>query len=495
MSDENKRFSQEQELNNKILSSINQSFSGEETRRWIVALEEDDIVSAEEPIAQGARDGQNATSMTKVIERLFDNFKRYSFEFNRTQEDRELEVFCERPSSMRMTAEYMELGVPIKFCLGTLSTRQYSLIVQGEEKRIRAFIVPVEYMIGFKPGQTEFKAHLDMKLAADRSASDAVWLIDGQILSLASLPALSRRLFTQLIKVSKGESNFEEKFVFNPEEKEAPKSKDIDRSFEGSQAPAYVGEAPKVDASKGIGIFQDKPGAYAVAATAPNQADYFRAQKPPVSDDLPKNPLESEAQPRWQAVNAAALAQQNLPKPPADSNQSTFGQVYKDPGSNARQSADLALPVLPQEPTQLAEPQPAQVSAPSALANQAIEPVLPQPSAVAAVEAAPATQIPVTPTLPPAAPQFFNAAQSEDLSQQAIGGEKNTAEISRKVAHSIKNLFDTLDGSIASLTKLGVEAMHRDDIDGVQEIMRHAKTLKTLRDGVVQISKDWQKTL
>jgi hypothetical protein len=57
------------------------------------------------------------------------------------------------------------------------------------------------------------------------------------------------------------------------------------------------------------------------------------------------------------------------------------------------------------------------------------------------------------------------------------------------------HLFDTLDGSIASLTKLGVEAMHRDDIDGVQEIMRHAKTLKTLRDGVVQISKDWQKTL
>ncbi|MBK7837832.1 MAG: hypothetical protein IPJ49_09155 [Candidatus Obscuribacter sp.] len=293
MSDENKRFSQEQELNNKILSSINQSFSGEETRRWIVALEEDDIVSAEEPIAQGARDGQNATSMTKVIERLFDNFRRYSFEFNRTREDRELEVFCERPSSMRMTAEYMELGVPIKFCLGTLSTRQYSLIVQGEEKRIRAFIVPVEYMIGFKPGQTEFKAHLDMKLAADRSSSDAVWLIDGQILSLASLPALSRRLFTQLIKVSKGESNFEEKFVFNPEEKEAPKSKDIDRSFEGSQAPAYVGEAPKVDASKGIGIFQDKPGAYAVAATAPNQADYFRAQKPPVSDDLPKNPSKA----------------------------------------------------------------------------------------------------------------------------------------------------------------------------------------------------------
>jgi hypothetical protein len=207
------------------------------------------------------------------------------------------------------------------------------------------------------------------------------------------LPALSRRLFTQLIKVSKGESNFEEKFVFNPEEKEAPKSKDIDRSFEGSQAPAYVGEAPKVDASKGIGIFQDKPGAYAVAATAPNQADYFRAQKPPVSDDLPKNPLESEAQPRWQAANAAALAQQNLPKPPADSNQSTFGQVYKDPGSNARQSADLTLPVLPQEPTQLAEPQPAQVSAPAALANQAIEPVLPQPSAVAAVEAAPATPL------------------------------------------------------------------------------------------------------
>lgn len=480
MSDENKRFSQEQELNNKILSSINQSFSGEETRRWIVALEEDDIVSAEEPIAQGARDGQNATSMTKVIERLFDNFKRYSFEFNRTQEDRELEVFCERPSSMRMTAEYMELGVPIKFCLGTLSTRQYSLIVQGEEKRIRVFIVPVEYMIGFKPGQTEFKAHLDMKMAADRAANDAVWLIDGQILSLASLPALSRRLFTQLIKVSKGESNFEEKFVFNPEEKEAPKSKDIDRSFEGSQAPAYVGEAPKAEASKGIGIFQDKPGAYAVAATAPNQADYFRAQKPAAVDDgLPKNPLENEAQPRWQAASSAAATP--APNPQSESNQGTFGQVYQDPGVSNKQSAEMVLPVLPQPPKEVA---------PSAV-NAMPAPVEPTPQVVQAAAAA----IPVTPTLPPAAPQFFNAAQSDEQSQPVMGGEKNTTEISRKVAHSIKNLFDTLDGSIASLTKLGVEAMHRDDIDGVQEIMRHAKTLKTLRDGVVQISKDWQKTL
>jgi hypothetical protein len=37
--------------------------------------------------------------------------------------------------------------------------------------------------------------------------------------------------------------------------------------------------------------------------------------------------------------------------------------------------------------------------------------------------------------------------------------------------------------------------MKADDIAAVGSIMRQTKTLKVLRDGIVQLSKDWQKSL
>jgi len=73
--------------------------------------------------------------------------------------------------------------------------------------------------------------------------------------------------------------------------------------------------------------------------------------------------------------------------------------------------------------------------------------------------------------------------------------EKESAEAKRNIAQSLKGLFDSVDGAISGLTAIGLEAMHSDDIETVGAVMKQTKALKSLRESVVTLSKDWQKTI
>jgi hypothetical protein len=90
---------------------------------------------------------------------------------------------------------------------------------------------------------------------------------------------------------------------------------------------------------------------------------------------------------------------------------------------------------------------------------------------------------------------FVARPEEDELQKIDLNTDKDIAENNRRVAHAIKNLFDSVDTSISALTAVGVDAMKADDIAAVSSIMRQTKTLKVLRDGIVQLSKDWQKSL
>ena len=405
------------ELKEKILSSVNRAFTGEATNRWIVAMKDDTIVEAEETVATGSKENHLNQNMAAIIDRLFDNFKRYAFEFNRTQANRELVINCERPASMRTQAEYSEMGRQIKFCLGHLSAREWALVVQGEENRVRGYITPVEYLVGFRPNQTDFAPYIEMKLTTDPTGNsrDMVWTIDNQLLAMESLPALSRRLFGQLVKVSRGESDNTEKFVFDPHELR-------------NQNPEVVVQRP-FDAEDDGMFFSD-------------------AQK---SREVPQ--LAPQAAPQVRPTEILAAK--------------TFVVAQGDASATAPQA---------QEKLQVQAPAPAPAPAPAQAQAQA------QPQAP--------VQAPAQPQI-----QVHSASSLSPKWEGGTGAAAQAGEINRKVAHAIKSLFDTVDNSIHSLTSLGVEAMHDDDLAAVSSIMKQTKTLKGLRDGIVQLSKDWQKSL
>jgi hypothetical protein len=501
MSEDDNRFSAEQELNERILASLQSSFSGEETKRWMTAIKDDRIEQAEEVVAAGSKENQLSTSMANVIDKLFDNFKRYSFDFNRQQENKQWEVSCERPSSMRTTADYMEHGKPIKFCIGHLSTKEFALVIQGEEVRIRAYFLPVEFLMGFKPGQTDFPPYLDMRLGVSNSSvTEPVWLIEGQTVGLNSLAALSRRLLTQLIKVTKGEANYDEHFVFNPQEaiaaEVAPKV-ELDRSYDDDVSP-LVKEAEPMARS------------YAVASTSQNE--FFQDAAPTAV---------SQSRQKWQEAAQMAVAN-------AQARPSNFAVNNNMPGNGAGAvessvpssamsaqqitSPNIENPAQTQAPVQAQAQAPvqAQIQAPAQAPVQAQAPVPEQAQAqfdavlaAAAAKTPPAknsqasqvseSQAEAETKAEERPPKEFFAAQ-EELSK-TTRNTFNTAEVNRNIAKSIKALFDTVDASIHELTQAGVEAMHDDDIERVGEVMKQSKTLKKLRESIVQLSKDWQKSI
>gem|GEM_PF-607087 len=698
MSDDPGSKNNGEDLKNKILSSINTTFTGEATSRWISAMNEDAFDAVEEAVPANEGSKLNV-SMAAVIDRLFDNFKRYSFEFNRTQDNREYEISCERPASMRTTAEYAEMGKPIKYCLGHLASRTWALIVQGEENRILVYITPIEHLVGFKPGLSDFPPHLEIRQVKDpvKTSRDFVWAVNEKILSTESLPVLARRLFTQLVKVSKGEAEHTEIFAMSPQEEKlalaSTAAVPVDRSFEDAKADLLGQKKPLAErtfvvatpAEPAVAV-EPKPAAAAEVGAAPavQTAEKAVAEAAPApvavasaianttansAANSAANPVESAAAASPFAANPAATtgssgsgdrpplnALLNPPPMPSLAASSSYPQVAAAIANGEPKALNAPATVVPPIPASLpaSAPAPTLVAEPSQLSNdEAIAALIfPEPPRPAGSPAPPPlppqvpTAVPVAVSLPPfvtagaqsqnqpqsqpqnqaqnqtqsqaptptpapaqtpspnpttaadpaqaetaasaptsapgpepvhmpeaeapvkveatagpaaefaadlasasalsmpsakaevvqwqafpagetaAAPEK-SAAREESQSDQAqtapkasptnsnleitgqhSGGkinvadnngkpslEKESAEAKRNIAQSLKGLFDSLDGAISGLTAVGLEAMHSDDIDTVSSVMKQTKALKSLRESVVTLSKDWQKTI
>ncbi len=597
MSDDFRKIKTEEELKDKILSSVREAFTGEETSRWIVAMQEESVSQADESVVTGSSDNKLNENMAAIVDRFFDNFKRYAFEFNRSLDQRELVVNCERPASMRTQADYTDMGDPIRFCIGHISSRDWALVVQAEENRVRAFIAPIKYLVGFQPDQRDFEPYVDIKLIRDKVGAmrQMVWSIDGQALAFESIPALSRRLFGQLVKVTRGEATNTEKFVFDPHEyKVNPNDVAIERSYEPDDQNMFFKEAQEKNAGqlapKGFALEKERTThtLAALANVGQNPSPFLSHQQiqhhMPVASSQQSNtdqqnfvpqqlPLpmpqlaqpsvgrETDTQDQADAVsdNQNSFNKNELPYRPEPQSVEQFASPaaaprpvpeqapfdQKDlfeklagghsPTQNSGQAQAHEAPMQTASPpvfSQTQQPQP-QVQEKSQAQAQAETTQIPnaasilaqrhndsQPVSTSTQQASaqlastqpvptqtpsaqtPSAQLAAQPvsldpptTMPAVAYHFQAGAEGPNGAAGKVSIEKETAENNRKVAHALKGLFDSVDSSISTLNALGVEAMNADDIQAVSNVMKQVKTLKVLRDGIVQLSKDWQKSI
>ncbi|MBP6744285.1 hypothetical protein KA344_03585 [bacterium] len=602
MSDDFRKIRTEDDLKEKILSSVSHAFTGEETNRWMVALQEESVSKAEEPVVTGSNDNKLNENMASVVDRLFDNFKRYAFEFNRSLEHREHVVNCERPSSMRSQADYSDIGgQPIRFCIGHISSRDWALLVQAEENRVRAFITPIKFLVGFRPDQNDFDPYVELLLVRDRVANSRqmIWTIDGQPLALESIPALSRRFFGQLVKVTRGEASSTERFVFDPNDLTAVQSEVVvERSYEPDDQAMFFSEKPTpsqllrkavadrpghtlaqlANVGQAQGHVQNnlamipQSGPNAPIHAAKSAGDDLLGQAPEASHSTGNagpNTNNSANQVANQVANqfanpAAAPRQLSIPVSAPDLQQNVTEEPVAAAPREELSFFSKAVQNQEQEPVQMPVqvevPVPVKVPVPVAAPELKEESIKPSPREIVAepttkanpeakvetiVEEKKEPEVPavVSAPKPEVKPQIAAQAETkaqteastvvdkasataaaiasqattQTLSNAGVNGEKNTyhfmaqpeeesqkvdlntdkdiAENNRRVAHAIKNLFDSVDTSITALTAVGVDAMKADDISAVSSIMRQTKTLKVLRDGIVQLSKDWQKSL
>ncbi len=212
MSDEKKdsKLSSD-DLNKQIIGAIAKPYKGESTSRWIKNMDDEALV--DEITKASPSETLNLTSPV-LLDRLFDEFQRYAYEYqNSSTSGPRTTVNVGRPTSSDSPASAQYGQVPV-LCKGHISTSQWALIFFGFVGKVQAFVVPVEYTVGFQPNQKEFKPFLELKAIQDKGGTD--WRIDGYSISAQLLPPLAKRFFGSLIKVERDEAKHTDQFVMDP---------------------------------------------------------------------------------------------------------------------------------------------------------------------------------------------------------------------------------------------------------------------------------------
>jgi hypothetical protein len=218
-----------EELAKRILGSMRTKFSGEQTSRWLSNL--DDLPERLNP--DGAKAIMQATpiEVNALIDKIFNDLDRYTFEFNKNPVGSDLMVQCERPTTMHETAVGTHYGDKPLLAQGHICTRYFAMVLRVWQEKIMAYTMPAENVVAFSLGQgDEFEPFLEID--PDYAPTGQVWKVGEELITPASLPNLTKRLFSALIKVANGEHTYDDPLGT----KSAPKNQPIDPS---AMPPSY----------------------------------------------------------------------------------------------------------------------------------------------------------------------------------------------------------------------------------------------------------------
>jgi len=133
-------------------------------------------------------------AMVQVVERMFDAFQNYGYDFNQEASGTELElnwirpVFTKEPNGGNVFA-------------GRLSTRLWTMVIKGTPQDVQAYILPADKMIGFSLSSTAFKPYFAMWPLSD--GLDVKWRVEKTVLTPELFAKVVQDLFVALIKHAK----------------------------------------------------------------------------------------------------------------------------------------------------------------------------------------------------------------------------------------------------------------------------------------------------
>jgi hypothetical protein len=270
-----------EELRNRILGSMKKQFSGEQTSRWLANL--DDLPEKLNPEGTLAPPTQEATlPVYELADKLFDDFQRYIFEFNKNPVGQELMVQVERPTMLRHAVSKSFGSVPA-VAQGHILTRYFAMVLKMYEHGIKAYVIPAENIVAFYGDDVSFNSFLEIEAA--QTSGGTVWKVHNETITPKSLPLLSKRLFSALIKVATGESTYVDPFNEGEKAKHEIETPPIpgyraNEGFElrtGRTLPPGSSELPR--AAQADSLYQGANRVAATGASAP--APVANAAPPP----------------------------------------------------------------------------------------------------------------------------------------------------------------------------------------------------------------------
>ena len=142
-------------------------------------------------------------AMIDVVDRMFDAFQNYGYDFNREAAGTELELNWIRPVLTREPSGGSVFS-------GRLSTRRWTMVVKGTPQEILSYILPADKLIGFSLSASSFEPYLQLLPSSD--GLDVRWKAGRTPVSAEVFPRLYQDLFVTLIRHAQGLVRGQQKF-------------------------------------------------------------------------------------------------------------------------------------------------------------------------------------------------------------------------------------------------------------------------------------------
>lgn len=450
MTDDKKRKAEEaaadkQQLQERILRGVRPDTS-EATGKWVIDLKGGTTGEIEVPLQFDEKTaGKHPDDMRSWVDKMFDEFQRYLSEYNKYQNNPDMLLNSERPDFVRASStsgsssKYRTTKEIPTYFQGHLYSRQWALLVRGEEMAVKAWVLPVDYLIGFDTREADFKPYFLMK-AARNDRGIYIWHVDAVPISYEALNAITKSMFSALVRATRDEFKEGEQFRLAAEEVQEQSKMDTEQFIQRYTIPP---------GSMNAQLLQKQIAAQSSQSSPPQPQSPFPGFSSPISTgQVPQLPPAPFQQPAYQQPT---YQQPAYPQPPH------------------QQPPPYQAPAYPQTP---ATPAPAAPTPASAAAPPA--PAAPPPTP------APAAPMPAPPALPinaPASPQAPPGPQSDMLFQALEENYKAILQASQTASHAMTNQLDLL-------TKIGMAAMQSQNMEGVSQVMNRSRALKLIRDKI-----------
>lgn len=224
----NIRRRQTEDLSRKILSSLNTSFVGDQTMAWLQNVNEN-VDSKSAPTAT-LDDPLCQLSMVALMDTLFDDFNRYAYQYNQTEENRAFVVTCRRPAGDGIKD-------PSNLYTGYLQNSVWGMCARGDTKSVRFSFIPPKFLYEDETNRPAIPAFIELSIQMFNDGPG--WSIDGKPLRNSAVPFLSKKIFARLVRVSRGDVSETEPLVFDAVAEKAAEQSSPDANVP-QQSPAEI---------------------------------------------------------------------------------------------------------------------------------------------------------------------------------------------------------------------------------------------------------------
>ena len=236
----------ESDLRNRILGNVKDRNASEETRQWLSVLDSSALQADQTLHLNQLPEAENLNT-SAFVDLLFDYLSRYVAEFNKNPIHESLKVHCERPKGEYEFQDFTRFSHPVKYFQGHVSTREWAVVVQAYMGKILAFVVPSDILIGFRPGDPTRRPYMEIVEKEEAGATKRTLL--GRGLSSANIGQLAKRIFGQVIKVSRNESSDTEEFKIASHAEQS--AVDLDRSYDADESKWLLSEQDFLEMRRG----------------------------------------------------------------------------------------------------------------------------------------------------------------------------------------------------------------------------------------------------